>query len=169
MPGPDDEYSYSADLQDHLGLAQHRGFDGKAFRRSDVTQPEHGEFASDDDDHHPGGDQVHVYQRYESGGDEQLVGNWVEQDAQGGDLQAAAGEVAIGPIGGGSEQENGYAENLEVHGNAPEFNIGAAGQQDNNEERNKENPQQRQCIWKIHQALTRKTRALPSVMGRASL
>jgi len=96
---------------------------------------------------------VHVHERNKSGGDEELVGDGVEQDAEGGDLQAPACEVAIGPIGGGGEQENGYAENFEVHMEAPQLDVGAAGQKYDDKDGNEENPQQRECIGKIHQGL----------------
>ncbi len=42
------------------------------------------------------------------------------------EVQAAAREVAVGPIRGSREQENGHSKNLEVHGKAPEFNVGTA-------------------------------------------
>src|SRR4029077_9799111 len=153
MPRSSDEHSYGAYLENHLGLAEHGRFDGEAFGGGDVAQAKHGEFASDDDDHHPGGNQVHVHQGNESGGDEELVGDGVEQDAEGGDLQAAAREVAVGPIGRGGEQENGHAENFEVHVKAPQLDVGAAGQKYDDENGNEKNPQQRECIRKIHQGL----------------
>src|SRR6266404_1270984 len=123
MPRADDEHSNGANLQDHFSFAQNGRFDGEAFGGGDIAQTQDGEFTADDNDDHPGGNQVHVHQGNEGGGDEEVVRNGVEQDAERGHLQAAAREVAVGPIRGSREQENGHSKNLEVHGKAPEFNV----------------------------------------------
>src|SRR4029077_7172678 len=62
MPRSYDKPGYGADLQNHFGLAKHGGFDGEALGGGDVAQPEHGEFTADDNNHHPGGNEVHVHQ-----------------------------------------------------------------------------------------------------------
>src|SRR6266851_5751275 len=60
------------------------------------------------------------------------------------EMKAAAGEVAIGPIRGGRQQQDRHAPELKMHRDAPQFDVGAAGQQDHDEHRNKEDTQQRQ-------------------------
>src|SRR5947209_6511826 len=75
------EHSDGAHLQDHLGLAERGRLNGEAFRGRDIAQPEHGELTADDDNHHPSWNQVHIDERDESGGDQKLVRDGIEQDA----------------------------------------------------------------------------------------
>jgi len=51
-----------------------------------IAQAKDGEFTSDDDDHHPGGNQVHVYERNE-GGEIRSLSRWIKKNAERGDLQ----------------------------------------------------------------------------------
>src|SRR5712664_3983021 len=99
VPPPDDEYGHSAHLQHHLRLSQGRCFDGESFSRGDIPQAENSEFPADDDHYHPRGNEMHVHQRNECRGDQELVSNGIEKDAQGGYLQAPPSQVSIGPVG----------------------------------------------------------------------
>ena len=101
---------------------------------------------------------MHVHEGNEGGGDKKFVGDRIKENAERGDLQTTAREVAVGPVGGGGKQQNGYAENFKGHGNAPEFDIRAAREKNDNQKGNKENTQQRKCVRKIHQSLAAKTR-----------
>src|SRR5690242_17506456 len=53
MPCSQDHNGNGADLEDHLGLTESRGFDGEALGGGNVAQPQDGEFAANDNYHHP--------------------------------------------------------------------------------------------------------------------
>src|SRR6266446_7968052 len=74
-----DEHGHGAHLQNHLRLSKGGRLDGESFSRSDIPQAENREFPADDDHYHPGGDKVHVHERNERSGDQELVGNGVEK------------------------------------------------------------------------------------------
>src|SRR5439155_24313478 len=78
----DDEHRHGAHLQNHLRLAKGGSFDCESLRRRDIAQAENCEFPADDDDHHPCRNKVHVHKRNERGGDQELVGNGVEKNAE---------------------------------------------------------------------------------------
>src|SRR6267378_5544436 len=99
VPPPDDEYGHSAHLQHHLRLSQGGCFDGESFSGGDIPQTENGEFPADNNYYHPCVNQVHAHQRNERRGDQELVSNGIEKDAQGGYLQAPPSQVSIGPVG----------------------------------------------------------------------
>src|SRR5205814_6651462 len=97
------------------------GGDSEALRGRDIAQTENCKFAANDDNHHPCGNQVHVNQSDEGGGNQELVGDGVEQNSEGGDLKAAAGEVSIGPIGGGGGKQDEHTEKLKAHVKSPQL------------------------------------------------
>src|SRR5258708_3687134 len=99
VPPPDDEYGHSAHLQHHLRLSQGGCFDGESFSGGDIPQTENGEFPADNNYYHPCVNQVHAHQRNERRGDQELVSNGIEKNAQGGYLQAPPSQVSVGPIG----------------------------------------------------------------------
>src|SRR6266852_2229174 len=106
VPRSNDEHRHGTHLQNHLGLSKGGCFDRKSLGRSDIPQTENREFPADDDYHHPRGNKVHVHQRNEGRGDQELVGNGVEKNAQGRNLPSPPSPVAIRPIGrGGQEQD----------------------------------------------------------------
>src|SRR5258708_36827076 len=93
-----DEDGNGANLQDHLGLAEDGSGNGETLGGGNVAEAEHGEFAANDDDDHPGRHKLHANEGDEGGGDQKFVGDGIEEDAESGYLQAAAGGVAIGAI-----------------------------------------------------------------------
>jgi hypothetical protein len=102
------------DLDDGFELADVAGFDGETFRRCDGAESGDEELASNDDDGDPGLDDVRVVldETDVGGGDEQLVGERVEEHADGGDLAAAAGEVAVDSVGNGEQDEEESGNDL---------------------------------------------------------
>ena len=97
----EDGGDYGDDLDDGLELADLAGFDREAFGGGDAAESGDEEFATDDEDSDPGLDDVRVVADEDDvgGGDQELVGQWVEEHAHGGDLVATAGEVAVEAIG----------------------------------------------------------------------
>src|SRR5712691_9522130 len=79
VPPPDDEYRHGAHLQNHLRFSQRGCFDGESLGRGDIPQAENRELPADNDDHHPRRNEVHIHQRNESRGDQELVGNGIEK------------------------------------------------------------------------------------------
>src|SRR6267378_2908619 len=67
-----------------------------------------------------------------------------EKNAKGRHLQAPPSQVSIRPIGRRSQEQNQHAPDLEVHGEAPEVDVGTTGEEDHDEDGNEEDPQQRQ-------------------------
>jgi len=102
------------DLDDGLQLADLACLNREAFGGSDAAQTGDEELAADDEDGDPGfddtggvGDQDDVGR-----GDHQLVRKRVEQDAHGGDLLAAAGEVAVQAVGHAGQDEDDAGDDL---------------------------------------------------------
>jgi hypothetical protein len=102
------------DLDDGLELADLAGFDGEAFGGGDGAQAGDEELAADDKDGDPWLDDVGVVADEDdvAGGDEEFVGERVEQDAHGGDLVAAAGEIAVEAVGDAGEDEDDAGNDL---------------------------------------------------------
>jgi len=102
------------DLGDGFELAELAGLDGEALGGGDGAEAADEELAADDEDgdprRHDAG--VELHQQDDAGGDHELVGEGVEQDAEGGDLAAAAGQVAVHAVGDGGENEDDRGENL---------------------------------------------------------
>src|SRR6266436_539211 len=141
VPRPDDEHGHGAHLQYHLRFSKGGCFDRESLGRSDIAQPENREFPADDDHHHPRGNKLHAHQRNERRGDQELVGNGVEKNSQGGHLQAPPSQVSIRPIGGCRQEENQNAPDFEVHGKAPKLEVGTAREKDHNKDGNEKDPQ----------------------------
>ena len=68
-------------------------------RVRDAAQHRDGELAAEDHRHHPRRRQVHLHQRHERGGDQQLVGERIHQLPEGRDLLAAPRQIAVEPVG----------------------------------------------------------------------
>jgi hypothetical protein len=102
------------DLDDGLELADLAGFDGEAFGGGDRAQAGDEELAADDEDGDPWLDDVGVVADEDdvAGGDEEFVGERVEEHAHGGDLVAAAGEVAVKAVGDAGEDEDDAGDDL---------------------------------------------------------
>src|SRR5260370_36153583 len=99
------------DLDEGLELAGLAGLDGETFGGGDGVQDGDGELAPDDEDGdpwlHDAGAVAH--EDDVAGGDEEFVGERVEQHAHGGDLVAAGGVEAVeaGGDGGGGGADGG--------------------------------------------------------------
>ncbi len=68
------------------------------------------------DDHHrdPGGEPVQVDEADQRCDDEQLVGERIHELAEVGDLVAAAGDVAVEPVGRGGKREDHRGDHVAV-------------------------------------------------------
>ena len=102
------------DLQHRLELAVLVGGDGDALRDADDAQHADGDLAADDDHGDPGGDAVLADQRDERRGDEQLVGERVEELPERRDLLVAPRHVAVELVGGRREDEDGGGGDVAV-------------------------------------------------------
>ncbi len=93
----DDGGEHAEDLHAHLQLAQIAGLDGEAFGGGNRTQAADQELPANDDDHHPRRHdaRIELHQSDEGSGDQQLVGNRIQQHTQRGDLGAPARQVAV--------------------------------------------------------------------------
>ena len=133
----------------HFDFAEIAGVNGEALLRGDGAQAADQEFASDDDHRHPCRDDagIQLHQGDEGGGDEQLVGQGVEQHAHGGDLMTAPRQVAVESVGDGGGDEDGrgqqFALAMHPHGEA------AAGQ-DPDQHRNAEDAGERNVVRQVH-------------------
>ena len=99
---------------DCLQLAQLAGGDGEPFRRRNGTQAGDEKFAADDHHHDP---HLHHLRIVGDKGDERgrhhdLVGQRIEQHAHGGDLAAAAGQIAIQAVGNRGQNKENRRQNL---------------------------------------------------------
>src|SRR5712692_443379 len=141
VPRTDDEHGHGAHLQNHLRLSKGGCFDRESLGRSNIPQTENREFPADDDHHHPRRNKLHAHQRNKRRGDQELVGNGVEKNSQGGHLQAPPSQVAICPVCRRREQQDQNAPNLEVHGKAPKLEVGTAREEDHDKDRNEKDPQ----------------------------
>src|SRR5215472_4393679 len=152
MPRAGNQHGDGTNLQHHFRFAQCGGGNYKSFRGSDVAQAENREFAPDDDHHHPAGNQVHVHQGDKGGGNQQFVGDGVEENPQGGHLPITPRKVAVRPVRRRRRQQDQNAPNLEVHREPPQFHVGAAGQEDHDEYRNEKDPQYGEEVRQIHKS-----------------
>jgi len=102
------------DLGDGFELAELAGLDGEALGGGDGAEAADEELAADDEDGDPRRHDAGVVldEQDDAGGDHELVGEGVEEDAEGGDLAAAAGQVAVHAVGDGGENEDDRGENL---------------------------------------------------------
>ena len=147
-----DEHGDGANLQNHFCFAESGRGNRETLGGSDIAQAENGELAPDDDYHHPGFDEVHVHQGNECGGDEQFVGDRIEQDAEGGYLQATPREIAVRPVGEGGKKKNQNPPKFKMHGESPNFQVRTARQQNDDQHWDEEYPQQCQRVREVHGA-----------------
>ena len=89
------------DLDQHFELAEFARLDGKTFGRCNRAQSADQELAADDDYRHPRRHErgIELNERDEGRGDEQFVGQGIEEHPHRRDLAALAREVAINSVG----------------------------------------------------------------------
>src|SRR5262249_48238771 len=96
--------------------------------------------------------QTHVHKGDECRRNQKFVSNGVKQCAEGGHLQPATREIAIGPVCRGGQQQHEYTPNLEMQQSTPQYNVETLRQQDHDQNRNEEDPEQRQSVGKVHKS-----------------
>jgi hypothetical protein len=150
------------DLDDGLELADLAGFDGEAFGGGDGAQPGDEELAADDEDGDPWLDDAGVVADEDdvAGGDKELVCQWVEEHAHGGDLVAAAGEVAVEAIGDAGKDEDETGDDLllaAAEAGGAVAPPGEGGREDPDEQRNAGNAAHRDGVGQVHERVLRGT------------
>ncbi len=108
-PGPRgrmQDHGNGGHLRDHLGLAKIAGLDGVAFGRRDTAEPGDRELAPDDQHHHPRRNSPDLDERNKCGGNQEFIGDGIEQCADCGDLLPAPCQIAVQQIGSGGDQED---------------------------------------------------------------
>lgn len=145
----EDDSDDGDDLHDHLEFAYVGGLDREAFLCGDRAQAGDEEFTSDDDDGDPGGDDLGrvLHERDVGSGDQELVGQGVEQHAESRDLLTFAGEVAVESVGDRGEDEHSRCQQFLLTVAA----IEDMARQDPDEQRHGENACRRDGIWQVHQ------------------
>ena len=133
------------DLQDRLELAVLVGGDRDALRDADDAQHAHGDLAPDDDHGDPGGHPVLRHEGDERGGDEQLVGEGVEELPERGDLLAPPRHVAVELVGGRGEDEDGGREQVAV-------GLREAREEDHQEHRDEQDPRDGDAVGEVQLA-----------------
>src|SRR5581483_382157 len=161
----EDGGDHGDDLHDHLEFAEIAGLDGEAFGGGDGTEAADHEFTANHDDGHPRRHdlRVELHQGYEGGGDEQLVGERIEEHAHGGDLAAAAREVTINAVGDRGGNENRGGEQLFFAVQAAE----AAAGQDPDQHRYAENAAERDVVGQVHRQKLAGVEARPRQLNYA--
>jgi hypothetical protein len=142
-------------LDDGFQLADLAGFDGKAFGGGNGTKAGDEKLAADDQDGDPWfndggciGDKDDVGRC-----DHELVGEGVEQHAHGGDLAAAAGEIAVQAIGDAGQDEDERGDNLLLAAAKPGCAVslkGEDGREDPDEQRNACDTAHRDGVGQVH-------------------
>jgi len=137
------------DLHQHLELAQFARLNRKTFGRGNRAQPAHQKFAADDDHSHPGRHQrgIELHQRDERGGDQQLVGQRIEQHAHGRDLAALTREIAVNAVSDRGQDENGRRQDFSFPGLLARETWCAKNP---DEQRDRGNAGERDVVRKIH-------------------
>jgi hypothetical protein len=142
-----------------MAVADLAGFDGEAFGGGDGAEAGDEELAADNEDGDPGWDDTRVVGDEDDvrGGDEELIGQWVKQHAHGGDLVAAAGEIAVEAVGDAGEDEEDAGDNLllataEACGTVA-AGEGEGGRKDPDEQRNAGNAAHRDGVGQVHRFL----------------
>ena len=102
------------DLPEHLVFAEFFGGEHDILADGDLADACDEEFAREDDDGDPGGEHAVFDEDDESGGDEDFIGEGIEEFAEVGDEVAGAGDGAVEVVGdgGGCEDEQGDAEGV---------------------------------------------------------
>ena len=135
-----DQQRDAADLRRHLRLAPARGRDHDALARGDRPQARHRELAPDDHDDHPRRREPQLDEGDERRRDQELVRDRVEQRAERRDLAPAPREPAVQKVRRRRDQEDQKAHRL-----APV----ELRQEDDDEERNQEDPEERQSVREL--------------------
>ena len=92
-------------LHGGLPLAEPGDVDDAGGVRQPFAQGADDDFAADDDSRQQRGRMTRLHQQRQRRGDQQLVRDRVEETAKGGDLVAAAGQVAVQPVRGRGQRE----------------------------------------------------------------
>jgi hypothetical protein len=144
------------DLDDRFELADLAGFNGEAFGGRDAAKARDEELAANDQDGDPWLDDAGVVVDEDDvgGGNHELVGEGIEEDAHGGDLMASAREIAVESVGDAGEDEDDAGDDLLL---APAEASGtvAAGEgkgrrEDPDEQRNAGNTAHRDGVGQVH-------------------
>jgi hypothetical protein len=143
------------DLDDGLEFADLAGFDGEAFGCGDRAEAGDEELAAYDEDGDPGGDDAGVVGNEDNvgRGDHELVGEGVEEHAHGGDLVAAAGEVAVKAVSDAGEDEDEAGDDLLLAAAEAGGAVtlpGEGGREDPDEQRNACNTAHRDGVGQVH-------------------
>ena len=69
---------------------------------------------------------MHIDQGDERRGDQQFIGDGVQQDSESGHLEPASREVTVRPICRRCQKQHEHTPNLEVHLEAPQLEVWAA-------------------------------------------
>ncbi len=88
-------------------LGQPGGGHDHAHPRCHRPKPGDGQLTTDDHHHDPRRDLVDLEQRDQGRRHQELVGDGIEEGAQGGDLVAAARDDPVEPVGDGGQDEDG--------------------------------------------------------------
>src|SRR5438045_2475776 len=140
----DDSY----DLDDHLQFAQFAGLDSESLGGGDGTQAADQELATDDDNRNPCRNEagIQLDQSDERGGDQEFVGQGIEENSHGRDLLAPAGEVAIDTVGDGGGNEDERGQEFLFSMNTGETRAG----KDPHQQRDAEDATERDGVGQVH-------------------
>src|SRR3990172_3072670 len=128
-------------FRDHLVFAQLGRGDDQALGGGNAPQSGDGDVPPDDDGRDPRRHPLNLDEGNERRRDQQLVGDRIQELAQGRHLPATPGDAAVQPVGQDRRDKNrrrGVVAGLSV------------GDQENHEEGDEEDPNQAQRIWQIH-------------------
>jgi hypothetical protein len=143
------------DLDDGFELPDLAGFDGEAFGGGDGAEAGDEELAADDEDGDPGLDDGGVVPDEDDvgGGDQEFIGEGVEEHTHGRDLVAATGEIAVEAVGDAGEDEDDAGDDLLLAtaetGSAVALE-GEDGREDPDEQRNTGDTAHRDGVGQVH-------------------
>jgi hypothetical protein len=143
------------DLDDGFEFADLAGFDSEAFSGRDAAQAGDKELAADNEDCNPGLDDAGVIADQDDvgSGDQELVGQGVEEHTHGGDLAAAAGEVPVEAVGDAGEDKNDAGDDLLLAATEAGGGVALPGEgrrEDPDEQRNAGNTAHRDGVGQVH-------------------
>ena len=131
------------DIQEQgLRLPQFRGGDDHPFRGGHPAQRRDADLPADHDDSHPRRDPARRDKHRHRGAHEQLVGQRVEQLAQGGDHVVAPRDITVEKVGDRGDDEQGEGGHRTREGDLPS----RGREEDEDHHRDREDPQQRQDV-----------------------
>ena len=136
------------DLDQHLEFSEIAGLNRESFRSSYGTQATHQELAPNNDHGHPCRYQsgIELHQGHERRGDEQLIGQGIQQNSNRRDLPSLARQVSVNSIGDGRQDEQRRGQYLSLTMLAAES---AAGKNPD-QQGDAENAAERNVVWQIH-------------------